>query len=141
MEMNMNRDGFIKKKFQEDNYISDKANNVFDNFMKSIANNQTNMKNDGINNNQINMNNYNSAQNQFNKEEQAIKQNPANMNIQGDSQNTHNNVTNFINIFKIIIQFKRNIIKATIIKIQTIPMLLNFLVKIRLIQKIFFTKK
>ena len=99
MEMNMNRDGFIKKKFQEDNYISDKANNVFDNFMKSIANNQTYMKNDDIGNNQVNMNNYNSVQNQFNKEEQAIKQNQANMNAQSVSQNAqnNNNVTSFIN--------------------------------------------
>lgn len=97
MEMNMNRDGFIKKKFQEDNYISDKANNVFDNFMKSIVNNQTNMKNDGITNNQTNMNNYNFAQNQFNKEEKAIKQNPVNMNIQGNLQNTNNNITSFTN--------------------------------------------
>lgn len=38
MDMNMSRDNFIKKKFEEDNYISEQANDVFKKFQNSISN-------------------------------------------------------------------------------------------------------
>ena len=45
MEDNMNRDGFIKRKFREDNYISEQANDVFDKFKNGILSKQINSEN------------------------------------------------------------------------------------------------